>query len=439
MIRRYSAVSTSPSRVRAACSRSVPAGLGLGLIVTSVCVLLVAGGCGGEGGGGVEGRILLVGIDSADWNVIDPLLAEGRLPNLQKLVESGVSCRLHSLEPKQKSPTIWATIATGKYPEKHGIGDYIDPNSRNLMPSNMRRARTFWDIVGESGRSVTVIGWLVSWPAEPVNGYMVTDYFRYPPREDRPLPEHLTYPDELLPEVESLRVTTNEITDAELEPLIELDAALTSEEAQRLPIEDMFKEMRAINSLSTMVNSLRDIVAGDRTFLGVALELMRRRPTDVSVVYLRGVDTASHKFWASAHPGEVGFPVAQTDARVFGSTVSRYYRYADEMLGQLLDEFGEGTVIVCSDHGFEGPKPGQNPGGINDHGPIGILVLNGPAFRNGERIGEQRVEDVAPTVLALCGLPVGEDMDGSVIEDAFEPAFLSSNPVRIIETYERTE
>ncbi|MCK4915441.1 MAG: alkaline phosphatase family protein, partial [Candidatus Eisenbacteria sp.] len=163
------------------------------------------------------------------------------------------------------------------------------------------------------------------------------------------------------------------------------------------------------------------------------------RPTDVSIVYLRGVDTASHKFWAAAHPGDVGFPVSQTESRVFGATVARYYEYADEMLGLLVDEFGDGTVIVCSDHGFDGPKPGQTPGGINDHGPIGILVMSGDAFRDGVRIEERSVRDVTPTILALCGLPVGDDMDGSVIEDAFEPAFLRSHPPRRVRTYEHTE
>ena len=381
----------------------------------------------------------MVGIDSADWDVIEPLMAEGKMPNLSALVESGVSCDLHSLEPKQKSPTIWTTIATGKLPEKHGIADYVDSTTKNLMTSNTRTARTFWDILGERGMTVTVIGWLVSWPAEAVNGYMVTDYFRFSPKPDRPLPEHLTYPEELCEEVEPLRVAGEDVTDEELERLIDLEAAMTADEAQRLPVEQMFAEMRSISELEMRVSQLGSIVAGDRSFLSVARHLMRRHPTDVSIVYLRGVDTASHKFWAAGHPGEVGFPVSQTETHVFGGTVASYYQYADEMLGELVADFGEGTIIVCSDHGFEGPKPGQLPGGINDHGPVGILVMSGDAFKTGLRIPEQSVRDITPTILTLCGLPMGEDMDGSVIEEAFEPEYLRSHPSRRIPTYERTD
>ncbi|MCK4408540.1 MAG: alkaline phosphatase family protein, partial [Candidatus Eisenbacteria sp.] len=368
------------------------------VVLAAALIAGVVAGCG-ERGPGAGGRILMVGIDSADWDVIGPLMDEGKLPNLAALVESGVSCDLHSLEPKQKSPTIWATIATGKLPEKHGITDYVDPLTKNLMTSNVRTARTFWDIIGERGMTVTVVGWLVSWPADAVNGYMVTDYFRYSPRPDRPLPEHLTYPEDLLDEVESLRVVSEDITDEDLDRFIDLDAAMTADEAQRLPVDQMFAEMRAISEIERRALALSNILAGDRTFLSVTRHLMRGRPTDVSIVYLRGVDTASHKFWADAHPGEVGFPVSQTESRVFGGTVARYYEYADEMLGFLVDDFGDGTVIVCSDHGFEGPKPGQPPGGINDHGPLGILVMSGDAFKDGVQIPERSVRDVTPTIL----------------------------------------
>ena len=90
--------------------RSLAAVLALALIAGVVV------GCG-QRGSVTGGRILMVGIDSADWDVIGPLMEEGKLPNPTALVEAGVSCDLHSLEPKQKSPTIWATIATGKLPE----------------------------------------------------------------------------------------------------------------------------------------------------------------------------------------------------------------------------------------------------------------------------------------------------------------------------------
>ncbi len=410
------------------------------LLAAMLTALVVAGLSGCDRGSAPGGRLLFVGIDSADWDVIEPMMDGGRMPNLASLVERGVSCDLHSLEPKQKSPTIWASIATGKVPEKHGILSDIDPVSRSPITSNVRTARTFWEILGDQGTTVTVIGWLCSWPAEQVNGYVVTDYFRFPPKPDRPLPEHLTYPEKLVDEVGSRRVVVDDITDDTLGRFVDFENALSTEEAQKLPMHEMFTEMRAINELDKRSDRLRDVLAGDFSFLGVAEHLMDRRPTDVTAVYLRGTDSASHLFWAAAHPRNVGFEVSQTERRVFGKVVERYYELADEMLGDLLERTdGDDIVIVCSDHGFEGPKPGQRPGGINDHGPIGVFVAAGGPFREGVRIPEQTVLDVTPTILALWGLPIARDMDGTVIEEAFEPEFLEQHPITRTATYEETE
>jgi predicted AlkP superfamily phosphohydrolase/phosphomutase len=235
-------------------------------------------------------------------------------------------------------------------------------------------------------------------------------------------------------------VRPDEISDDDVARFVELENALSAEEAQRLPLPQMLAEMRGIDAVDRMIGSLRDFLAGDRTFLGVARYMMEKHPTEVCVVYLRGVDSTSHKFWPAAHRGEVGFEVSRSEVAVFGKTLERYYECADEMLGEILEAFGDGgTVIVCSDHGFEGPKPGKLPGGIRDHGPVGVLVMSGEDVRSNLRIPEQRVEDITPTILALCGLPVADDMDGSVIEEALGEDFLRAHPVTRTASYEAPE
>ncbi len=408
------------------------------IALVALAAVLVASGCG-SGDGTVDRRFLLIGLDGAEWSVVEPLIEQGRLPNIAALMESGVSCKLRSLDPKQKSPVIWTTIGTGKLPAKHSITDYVDPTSKKLLTSNVRTARMFWDILGEHGFTVTVIGWLVSWPAEPVNGTMVTDYFRYRPSEGRRT-DGLTYPEELVAEVEPLRVLGESVTDEEVEHFYDLGNAMTGQEAQRLEVERMFVEMRAISELEAHIRRIKDSYAGDATFMAVAKHLMQRRPTDVSVVYLRGTDSMSHRFWPASFPEQVQIDVPETEIRVFGETMERYYEHADALVGELIEQFGnDATIMLCSDHGFEGPRPGRRRGGINDHGPIGIFVLAGDGVRSGVTIAEHSVRDVTPTILALFGLPVGDDMDGEVMHDAFEDAFLRSHPVRVIPTYEPPE
>ena len=165
--------------------------------VLAVVALVAAGGCGSRTD--ARPKVVIIGIDGLDWNVADPLLEEGRLPNLARIIERGVRADFQSLEYGIKSPIIWTTIATGKGPQKHGIADYLeDTEDAPLFNSNGWRARAVWDILGEKGYAVGVINWMVSWPAQPVNGYNVSDRIvfrvRLPARAGTPCGEQRVRP-----------------------------------------------------------------------------------------------------------------------------------------------------------------------------------------------------------------------------------------------------
>src|SRR5687768_16513846 len=71
-------------------------------------------------------RVLLVGVDAATWDVMRPLMAEGRLPAFMALVRQGWSATLESIDPTI-SPALWTTIATGHRPAAHGITGFLAP------------------------------------------------------------------------------------------------------------------------------------------------------------------------------------------------------------------------------------------------------------------------------------------------------------------------
>ena len=73
---------------------------------------------------GPPGRVILFGIDGADWQVIDPLMASGRMPNMARVVREGTRGVLQSMEPSA-SPALWTTVATGVSPQRHGIHGFI--------------------------------------------------------------------------------------------------------------------------------------------------------------------------------------------------------------------------------------------------------------------------------------------------------------------------
>ncbi|MGH8164604.1 MAG: alkaline phosphatase family protein, partial [Rhodanobacteraceae bacterium] len=81
-------------------------------------------------------KLLLVGWDAADWQLIHPLLDAGRMPHLKRLVETGVIGNLMSLQP-MLSPLLWTTIATGKRAYQHGVHGFVEatPDGTALRPS----------------------------------------------------------------------------------------------------------------------------------------------------------------------------------------------------------------------------------------------------------------------------------------------------------------
>jgi predicted AlkP superfamily phosphohydrolase/phosphomutase len=64
------------------------------------------------------------------------------------------------------------------------------------------------------------------------------------------------------------------------------------------------------------------------------------------------------------------------------------------------------------------------------HRMNGVFLAYGSHVRRGERIAGATMVDVAPTVLHAMGLPVPTNMDGRVLAEALEPAFVAANPIR---------
>jgi predicted AlkP superfamily phosphohydrolase/phosphomutase len=126
-------------------------------------------------------RVALIGWDAADWKLIHPLLDQGLMPNLQRLVERGSMGNIATLDPCV-SPMLWTSLATGKTADRHGIAGFVEPNpaTGGLRPvlSTSRRVKALWNILHLSGMRSLVVNWFASYPAEQVRGAYVSDCFR---------------------------------------------------------------------------------------------------------------------------------------------------------------------------------------------------------------------------------------------------------------------
>ncbi len=86
-----------------------------------------------------KNKLLLIGWDAADWNIIWPLIAQGKMPALKKIIENGVYGNMSTMSPPY-SPMLWTTVATGKTPDKHGVLGFIEvtPDAKSVRPPQLR-------------------------------------------------------------------------------------------------------------------------------------------------------------------------------------------------------------------------------------------------------------------------------------------------------------
>jgi len=353
-------------------------------------------------------KVLVVGIDAGEWDVLGPLIDQGRCPNFARMRKEGSAGKLRSLVPATRSPVIWASIATGKVPAKHGVLDFFarkgldnetadpvrdDPKARPVT-SNLWKARPVWSILGSLGKTVGVVGWWTTWPAQPVNGTLVSDYVGYKARWEKS-GSRMTYPDSLIPVVGALRREPESVSWAEL--------------FQFVPAIDT---TRATQRQKEILQNLRWIYASDVTFYRIGMELYRAKRPDFFTVYFRGVDEISHVYWdLDILNTQFNPPLTRAEIDWIKPMIPNYYVFTDRLLGDLLREAGKNTdVIVCSDHGFGGGGVG-----VMAHKPDGIVFLMGPHMVRGGTISGATVLDITPTILATFGLPTARDMDGRPI------------------------
>lgn len=304
----------------------------------ALAAALLAAGCG-EGrrippeAGTARAPWIVVGVDGGERRVLERLWERGELPQLAAIAGRGVFADLAT--DYGASPVIWTTIATGVPPSRHGIADFVVATDSGDVPvsSAARRAPALWEMLTRARRRVAVLGWWATWPAERVDGLIVTD------RVASELPER--------------------IHPAGREP--DLRAAIESARAGGLP----FGGNEASEIQDRVVTRFAvEAVAGDY---------------DLVLPYYRSVDLASHQSWRQFQPAAFGDPAP---AKPGDDPVSAAYRAFDAALGEILAAApAESNVVVLSDHGFHATR-GEQVQLLVDLDRVleaaGLLVRDGP-------------------------------------------------------------
>ncbi|QDU68672.1 alkaline phosphatase family protein [Engelhardtia mirabilis] len=395
-------------------------------------------GCGGPDEPQALGPVLLVGMDGLDPTIVAELLHDGRLPNFARFAEQGVLGRLTTLEPTY-SPVIWTTIATGQALTAHGIDFFIDTRSTGLpYTSEARRVPALWNIVSDAGLGVDVVGWWVSWPAEPVNGRILASYAAqaqahviWKAAYDADQVPEQTWPEDLWD------VVRDDIVFAEDREQVQ------QQFNSRFKVPDIQDE-----PVPRLVRDLAWTLSADRSNLAVAERFLSDDPGDLVMTYLGLPDVAGHRFWRYHAPGDFHYEVPPAHLDALGDVLNLAYVDVDEALGRLMSLVDERwTILLCSDHGMHADPlmlddPVSLGSGHHLDAPPGIFGALGRGIAaGGEHLGDAplgTVFDVAPTVLRLLGLPQPEHWpsvaSGNGLDRVLDPEFARANPARTCES-----
>jgi hypothetical protein len=237
--------------------------------------------------------------------------------------------------------------------------------------SVLRGVKTFWNVATDKGLKVGVVNWWATWPAEAVNGFMVSDraFFKL----DRGgAPDREVFPPEVFDTLRPLALPGS---------------------------DDLPRRL-------------------DRFAVSASRTLARNVAPDLEALYLPGLDI----FTEQAGGAPASADLAGLEDRL--SRVRAYYRFVDGLVGEVATGLSPDEVVLIV----------GDPGRLartGDVAPRGLLVLAGGPVSPRD-LGEVSERDVAPTVLHLLGLPTSAELTGHVLEGALDPAFRAAHPVRVV-------
>jgi tetratricopeptide (TPR) repeat protein len=328
--------------------------------------------------------VLLIGWDGACWSRIHPLLDTGAMPHLAQLIEKGIMGSLATLTPGSPA-LLWTSLATGQFPDGHGVLDAFEPDERTAgirpVTRSSLHASYVWEILAQAGISARSIGWPVTHPAVGpatcVSGGFVTRL------------AGSIFPSSLKEELAELRFDPQEWTADELRLFVPGLAKI-----------DQDKD-RGLARLGVLLAEAVSVQAA-------ATALMESSPGGFTAVWFGAVGMVCEAFPAGSDP-------------VYKDVASGVYRFLDMLLGRLMEMAGpKACVILVSD------RAAAEAGALNRMElPRGILAAAAPGIQPDELTFGVSLLDIAPTVLALYGFQPAPGMAGRQI-----PEICSATPTR---------
>lgn len=309
------------------------------------------------------GKVFVIGLDGATFDLMDPLLAAGELPNIKALMDAGCHGRLQSCNPDM-SPPAWTSFMTGKHPGKHAILDFFCQKKGTydleFLNASYRKGKTIWELLNEDNKRVCVVNVPFTYPPEKVKGVMISGM-------DTPsIDSDFIYPPAFRQELEE-----------NIGPYL------------------LERPERNISD-NTVGNYLKNIFKITENRFAAAHYLIDKEPWDMFMVVFESTDRIQHTMWKFFDPKHPEYTPESN--KKFGSALHDTYRDLDAKIGQLRKKIpADGTVLLLSDHGFGPLYHGvRTEKWLDDNDFLTSIRSLKPSMRG---MIKDKIKDVLPTVV----------------------------------------
>ena len=367
-------------------------------------------------------RILVIGVNGMEMDVLRPLILEGKMPNLSSVIKRGAYGKLKTVSAPN-CPRVYSTLFTSTTPEEHGVSGFMVGGV--TANTNMLKEEPIWSILSKNHVTVGMANVPATFPVMPVNGYMVSgmltrgknceDGILCAPKLSETTGGDSVYPAPL--KAELIKNVGDYYVDCERMPSA---AELNGNESA--VIDAWLKKV--------------DVIRGQQTH--VFDYLLDKHPTDFTWLGQSCEDRTGHWLYPIA-PYNAGYNPKINAVRQ--DAFPDQYIAFDKVLGSVLKHTDENTyVFIVSDHGikplreFEQTEPhmhmdhekttpviAKHDFADGDEVP-GTFFAMGPTIKHDMRLMglEASVYDIAPTILSLYGIEQPKQMHGHVLAQIFD-------------------
>jgi tetratricopeptide (TPR) repeat protein len=357
--------------------------------------------------------VIFIGLDGADWELLDTYIANGSMPVLQRLVKEGTSGALVTEHPPL-SPLVWTTMFTGTGPLDHQILDFTRFNpvthEREPITSDERRVPAIWNMVSDAGKRVAVFGVWATYAAEPVHGLLVSDRLFTFLYTEKDVPPGAVFP--------PARGTWARARLAEAERAV--DKTRLRDYLPWLTDEEYAAAEKSDNPYARPASALRRILVETEVYRRLSSDVLREGALpDLTILYLQGTDTIGHVFAPYAPPRQPS--IAPADFDRYNAVPLHYFHEIDALLGEYaaLAQRSGAILVIASDHGFrwrEG-RPAElssfaAASAAKWHRNEGIFLVRGPGIAASQgHTARAGVRQLCATLASLTGVPMPQGID----------------------------